>query len=106
MEVTKKSTDKWVDKEELLHVQMEYELVKKGNNAICSTKNESRGNHTTCSKWESERHISYHNRYSCYLKIDTNEDISTEKGNHRFTTKTYGSPNGKVWGLDAFGYSG
>ena len=29
-------------------------------------------------------------------KIDTNEDISTEKGNHRFTTKTYGSPNGKV----------
>ena len=29
MEVTKKSTDRWVDKEELLPVQMEYELVKK-----------------------------------------------------------------------------
>ena len=29
MEVTKKSTDRWVDKEELLHVQMEYSLVKK-----------------------------------------------------------------------------
>ena len=29
MEVTKKSTDRWVDKEELLPVEMEYELVKK-----------------------------------------------------------------------------
>ena len=29
MEVTKKSTNRWVDKEQLLHVQMEYSLVKK-----------------------------------------------------------------------------
>ena len=29
MEVTTKSTNRWVDKEELLHVQMEYSLVKK-----------------------------------------------------------------------------
>ena len=29
MEVTKKSTNRWVDKEELLYVQMEYSLVKK-----------------------------------------------------------------------------
>ena len=29
MEVTQKSTNRWVDKEQLLHVQMEYSLVKK-----------------------------------------------------------------------------
>ena len=29
MEVTQKSTNRWVDKEELLHVKMKYSLVKK-----------------------------------------------------------------------------
>ena len=46
----------------------------------------------TCSKSESERHISYHITYRCYLKMDTRADISTEKGNHRFIKQTYGSP--------------
>ena len=31
MEVTKKSTNRWVDKEELLHVQMEYYSALKKN---------------------------------------------------------------------------
>ena len=45
---------------------------------------ESGGNHTTGSKSEGERHLPYYINYRCYLKIDTNEGVSTEKGNHRF----------------------
>ena len=78
----------------------------KWNNAICSSIDESRGNHATFSKSESERHISCGITYRCYLKIDTSEDISTEKGNHSFIKQTYGSPNGKVWGLDTLWYWG
>ena len=67
---------------------------------------ESGGNHTTGSKSEGERHIPYYINYRCYLKIDTNEDISTQKGNHRFIQQTYGSPNGKVGGLDTLRHWG
>ena len=56
MEVTKKSTDRWVDKEELLPVQMEYELVKKWNNAICSTMDGPRDYHIEWSKTEKEKY--------------------------------------------------
>ena len=72
--------------------------------AICSTIDEPRSNHATWSKWESERHISYHITYRCYLQNDTNKDISTEKHYHIFIKKNYASPTGKVWGLDTLPY--
>ena len=34
--------------------------------------------------------------YKCNLKIHTNEDISTEKCNHRFIKQTFGYQRGKV----------
>ena len=48
------------------------------NNAVFSTIDEPRYSHTTWSKSERERQISYDIIYRCYLKIDTNEQISTE----------------------------
>ena len=85
------STDEWTKKNWYMSRQ-NISQGKKGHNAICSTVEESRGNHVTCSKSERERHISYDITYRCYLRIDTSEDISTEKGNHRFIKQTYGSP--------------
>ena len=99
------SRDEWTKKKWYMY-RWNISQGKKWNDAICRTIEESRGNHATGSKWESERHISCHITYGCYLKIDTNEDISREKGNHRFIKPTYVSPNGKVWGLDTLRYWG
>ena len=51
-----------------------------------------------------EKEKSYDITYRCYLKNDTNKDISTEKYYHRFIKKTCGSPTGKVCGLDTLPY--
>ena len=100
-------TDEWIKKMWFMYTMEYYSAIKKArNNVICSNIDESRRHHATCSKWESKRHISYHITFKSYLKIDTSEDISTEKGNHRFIKQTYGSPNGKVWGLDTSPYWG
>ena len=75
MEVTKKSTDRWVDKEELLPVQMEYELVKKWNNAICSDMDATTDDHAKGSKSERERQIPYDITCVWNLKYGTDEPI-------------------------------
>ena len=64
-------------------------MGKKWNNAVGRPIDDSGGSHTTWSKSESERHVSYDINHRCYPKIDTNEDISTEKGNHGFIKQTY-----------------
>ena len=61
---------------------------KERNNAVCRTIDEARDNHTTWSKSESERHISYDITYRCYLKIDSNQLMSTEKDTHVFRKQT------------------
>ena len=85
------STDEWTKKNWYMY-RRNISQGKKGHNVICSTVDESTGNHATCSKSERERHILYGITYRCCLKIDTSEDISTEKGNHRFIKQTYGLP--------------
>ncbi len=85
------STDEWTKKNWYMH-RPNISQGKKWHNAICNTVDESRSNHTTCRKSESERHIYYDITYRCHLKLDTSEDISTEKGNHRFIKQTYDSP--------------
>ena len=68
MEATWRSMDRWMDKEDVVHIDTGILLShKKGcNNAICSNKDGPRDDHTKWSKSEGERHIIW-----CHLYVES-----------------------------------
>ena len=73
------SIDRWMDKEDMVHIYNGIVLShkKEWNNAICSNMDASRDYHTKWSK--SERQIPYDITYMWNLKYDTNEPIYKEE---------------------------
>ena len=70
METTSMSTDRWMDKEDVVHIYNEIVLSykKEWNNAICSNMGGPRDYHTKWSKSNRERQISYDIAYKQNLK--------------------------------------
>ena len=71
------STDRWMDKEDMVYIHNEILLShkKEWNNAICSNMDGPRDYRTKWSKSDRERQISYDITYMWNLKNDTNEII-------------------------------
>ena len=72
------STDRWMDKEDVVHIYNGILLShkKEWTNAICSNMDGFRDYHTKWSKSERETQIPYDITYMWNLKYDTNELIS------------------------------
>ena len=69
MEATKMSIIRWMHEREVrVHNGISH-TEKNWNNAVYSTIDDATDNHTTWSKSESERHISYDITYRCYVKL-------------------------------------
>ena len=68
------STDRWMDKEDVVHIYNGILLSHKRNNAICSNMDATRDYHTKWSQSERERQI-YDITYMWKLKYDTNEPV-------------------------------
>ena len=77
METTLMSTDRWMDKEDVVHIYNGILLShkKEQNNAICSNMYATRDYHTKWSKSERERQIPYDITYMWILKYGRNELI-------------------------------
>ena len=75
MEATYMSIDRWMDKEDVVHIYNGILLShkKEQNNVICSNTDATRDYHTKWSKSERERQIPYDITYMWNLKYDTNE---------------------------------
>ena len=71
------STDRWMDKEDVVHIYNGIVLSykKEQNNAICSNMDELRDYHMKWSKSDRERQKPYDITYMWNLKYDTNELI-------------------------------
>ena len=71
------STDRWMDKEDVVHRYNGILLShkKERNNAICSNMDGPRDYHTKWSKSERERQIPYDITYMWNLNYNTNEHI-------------------------------
>ena len=71
------SIDRWMDKEDVVHIYNGILLShkKEWNNAICSNIDATRDYHTKWSKSERERQIPHDITYMRNLKYDTNELI-------------------------------
>ena len=83
METTYVSTDRWTDKEDVVHIHNEipHRHNIEENNAIYSNMDAIRDYRTKGSKWERERQIPYDITYIWNLKYDTCDSIyKTETG--------------------------
>ena len=71
------SIDRWMDKEDVVHIYNGILLShkKKRNTVICNNMDATRDDHTKWSKSEKERQIPYDITYMWNLKYDTNELI-------------------------------
>ena len=94
MEATLMSIDRWMDKEDVVHIYNGILLSHKNewNNAICSNMDGPRDYHTKWSKSFRERQISYVVTYMWNLKYDTNEliykiEIDSQTENKLMVTK-------------------
>ena len=78
METTEISSDRWMDKEDVIHTHNGIPLSppKEWNNAIDSNMDGTRASHTKWNKPERERQKSYDISYMWNLKYGTNEPIS------------------------------
>ena len=88
------SIDRWMDKEDVVHIYNGILLSHKNewNNAICSNMDGPRDYHTKWSKSFRERQISYVVTYMWNLKYDTNEliykiEIDSQTENKLMVTK-------------------
>ena len=77
METTEMSIDRWIDKEDVVHICNGILLThkKEWNNDICSNIDGPRGYHTKWSSSEGESQIPYDITYMWNLKYDINELI-------------------------------
>ena len=95
------SIDRWMDKEDVVHIYNGILLShkKEWNNAICSNVDATRDYHTDWSKTERER--PYDITYMWNLKHDTNEPSMKQKQNHRhreqMVAKEVGGGRGMEW---------
>ena len=77
METTQASVNRWMDKEDVVHIYIEILLSheKEQNNAICSNLDTTTDYQTKWSKSERERQIPYNITYVWNLTYGTNEPI-------------------------------
>ena len=94
------STDRWMDKEDVVHIYNGILLShkKEWNNAICGNMVRPRDYRTKWSKSDRERQMSYDITYMWNLKKnDTNELIYKTETDSQLRKQTYGYQRGK-WG--------
>ena len=92
METTQASVNRWMDKEDVVHIYIEILLSheKEQNNAICSNLDTTTDYQTKWSKSERERQIPYNIIYMWNLKYGTNWLIYKQKQTLRHRDKTCG----------------
>ena len=105
MEAMWMSINRWVDKEDVVHIYngILFSHKQEWNNAICSNMEGPRDYHTKWSKSDSKRQISYDITYMWNLKMIQMNLFTKQKQTHSLRKQAYGYKKGKGGGRNKLG---
>ena len=94
------SKDRWLDKEDMVHMHNGLLSHKKGwNYTICNNMDGPRADHTKWSKSEKEKYHMISLICGIWRIMQINL-FTKEKQSHRHRKQTYGYQRGKEWGIN------